>query len=69
MTTLEQNARIEEVRQLRDEMRDMIERRRYAEALEIAKDAMKRFPQSHFAVELKGQIARLRELAAGEGAN
>lgn len=69
MSTLEQNARIEEVRQLRDEMRDMIERRRYAEALEIAKDAMKRFPQSHFAVELKGQIARLRELAAGEGSN
>jgi len=69
MTTLEQNARIEEVRQLRDEMRDMIERRRYAEALEIAKDVMKRFPQSHFGGELKGQIARLRELAAGEGGN
>ncbi len=69
MTTLEENARIEEVRQLRDEMRDMIERRRYAEAIEIAKDVMERFPQSHFAGELKGQIGRLRELAAGDGAN
>ena len=69
MTTLETNARLEEVRQLRDEIRDMIERRRYAEAVEIAKDVLKRFPESHFAAELRGQIGRLRELAAGGGAN
>ena len=69
MTTLEENARIEEVRQLRDEIRDMIERRRYAEAIKIAKDVMERFPRSRFAGELKGQIDRLRELAAGDGAN
>ncbi len=69
MSTLEENARIEEVRQLRDEIRDMLERRRYAEAIEIAKDVIERFPQSHFAGELRGQIERLRELAAGEGAN
>jgi len=69
MTTLEKNARVEEVRQLRDEIRDMIERRRYAEAVEIAKDVLKRFPESHFAGELRDQIGRLRELAAGGEAN
>ena len=67
LATLEDNARIEEVRQLRDDFRDMIKRRRYAEALEIAHDVLERFPSTQAASDLRGQIGRLRELAAEEG--
>jgi len=65
--TLESNARIEEVRQLRDYIRDMIKRRRYAEAVNTARDVLDRFPDSHAATDLRGQMGRLEELAAEEG--
>jgi len=67
LTTLADNARIEEVRRLRDHIRDMIKRHRYAEAVEVARDVMERFPDSQAAVDLRGQIGRLEELAAEEG--
>ena len=67
LTTLGDNARIEEVRKLRDHIRDMIKRRRYVEAVEIARDVMQRFPDSQAAVDLRDQIGRLEELAAEEG--
>ena len=63
MTTLEDNARIEEVRGLRDQIRDMLERRRYGEAVEIAEGVMERFPETQAAAELRKQIRRLRRLA------
>lgn len=67
LTTIEDNARIEEARKLRDHLRDMVTRRRYTEAVAIAQDLMERFPNSHAANDLQGQMARLRELAAEEG--
>jgi len=67
LATLEGNARIEEVRQLRDRIRDMIKRRRYAEAVNTAREVLHRFPDSQAANDLRGQMARLEELAAEEG--
>ena len=61
--TLEDNARIEEVRDLRGRLRDCLERKRYADALEVAREVMRRFPDSAAAAELAGQIPRLEELA------
>ena len=63
MPTLEDNARIEEVRDLRDGLRDCLERKRYAEALAIARDVVRRFPDTAAAAELAGQLSRLEELA------
>lgn len=60
---LEDNAGIEEVRELRDRIRDMIERRRYAEALDAAMDVIARFPDTQAAIELQGQLERLRQKA------
>ncbi|MCE5327261.1 MAG: hypothetical protein LLG01_12710 [Planctomycetaceae bacterium] len=66
MDTLADNARIEEVRELRDQIRDMLDRRRYVEAVKVAEDVMDRFPETQAAAELRGQIGRLRGLARGE---
>ena len=63
MATLTQNARIEEVRQLRDNIRDLIERRRYGEAVAVAEDVLARFADTQAAAELRDQMRRLRELA------
>ncbi len=64
MDTLRDNARIEEVREKRDAIRDLIGRRRFAEALELADDVVRRFPETAAAEELRGQLDRLRERAA-----
>jgi len=63
MPTIEDNARIEEVREIRDHIRDLIERRRYAEALQAAEEIIRRFPDTRAAGELKQQLGRLRELS------
>jgi len=64
MPTLTDNARIEEVRELRDRIRDLIERRRYGEALRLARDVVARFPATAAATELAEQMTRLESLAA-----
>ncbi len=69
MPTIEDNARIEEVREIRDHIRDLIERRRYAEALEAAEDVIQRFPDTRAAAELKEQLNRLRELSRAPAGN
>ncbi len=69
LATIEDNARIEEVRELRDSIRDLIERRRYPEAVEYAQDVIKRFPDTRAAEELGGQMCRLRELARSSSSN
>ncbi|MFP4105237.1 MAG: tetratricopeptide repeat protein [Phycisphaerae bacterium] len=61
--TLEDNARIERVRKHRDEIRDLLNRRRYPEALEIAEQVIKNFPGTQAAVDLEQQLPRLREKA------
>jgi len=67
LRTLTDNARIEEARELRDEIRDLLSRRRYAEALARARDLIRRFPTTAAAEELRTQMARLEELASSEG--
>jgi outer membrane protein assembly factor BamD (BamD/ComL family) len=69
LATMEDNARIEEVRELRDHIRDLLERRRYAEAVECARDVIERFPDTRAAEDLGRQMNRLRELAQSASAN
>jgi hypothetical protein len=61
--TLRDNARIEEVRELRDIIRDLINRHRFAEAADRAQDVILRFPETAAADELRQQLPRLRERA------
>ncbi len=63
MPTIQENSRIEEARELRDEIRDLIRRRRYHEAIRIARDILARFPDTQAAAELREQIPRLEDLA------
>jgi outer membrane protein assembly factor BamD (BamD/ComL family) len=67
--TIEDNARIEEVREIRDQIRDLIQRRRYAEAVTCAEDIVRRFPDTQAARELGRQLNRLRELARTPAGN
>lgn len=69
LATMEGNARIEEVRELRDHIRDLIERRRYGEAIEYARDVIERFPDTRAAEELGRQMNRLRGLARSPSNN
>jgi outer membrane protein assembly factor BamD (BamD/ComL family) len=69
LATMEDNARIEEVRELRDHIRDLLEQRRYAEAVECARDVIERFPDTRAAEDLGRQMNRLRELAQSASAN
>ncbi len=67
MPTLEENARIAEVRTLRDEIRSLLERHRYSEAMELAGDVVERFPGTAAAEELRKQMPRLEKLAGDGG--
>lgn len=64
MPTLVDNARIEEVRGLRDRILDMVDRRRYAEACQLALHVTENYPETAAAEELRAKLPRLRELAA-----
>jgi outer membrane protein assembly factor BamD (BamD/ComL family) len=63
MHTLVDNARIEEVRGLRDRILDLMERRRYEEAVSLAKHVVNNYPETAAAEELRAKMARLEELA------
>lgn len=63
MPTMQTNATIEEVRDLRDRILDYMERRRYLEAIELSRDVINRFPKTAAAEELRQQLPRLLELA------
>jgi len=66
MTTLEENAQIEEVRELRDRIRDLINAQRFGEAHKLALDVVLRFPQTAAAEELRPQLDRLARKAGEE---
>ena len=66
LPNIRDNSRLEEARQLRDDIRELIERRRYAEAVRIAHDILARFPDTQAAAELRPQVDRLEALARGE---
>lgn len=63
MPLIEENARIEEVRQLRDRIADLIERKRFGEAVETAQDVIRRFPDTQAAAQLTREIDKLRKRA------
>ncbi len=65
MPTLVDNARIEEVRGLRDRILDLMERRRYAEAAQLAHHVIENYPETAAAEELRPKLQRLQQLAAG----
>jgi outer membrane protein assembly factor BamD (BamD/ComL family) len=65
LPTMQDNAKIEEVRDMRDRIRDYLERRRYLEAVELARELVERFPHTAAAEELRSQLPRLTELARG----
>jgi len=63
MPTLVDNARIQEVREYRDRIVDLMERHRYAEAIQLAKHVVENYPETAAAEELRAQMTKLRELA------
>jgi len=63
MPTMQTNATIEEVRDLRNRILDYMDRRRYLEAIELSRDVINRFPKVAVAEELRQQLPRLLELA------
>jgi hypothetical protein len=66
MPTLVDNARLQEVRQLRDRFLEMIERRQYAEAVDLARHVVEHYPETAAAEELRDKMPRLEKLARGE---
>lgn len=63
METMKANARLEQVRQIRDEIRDLLSRHQYVEAVERARAVVERFPDTAAASELRAQMPKLEELA------
>ena len=63
MDTLVDNARIQEVREYRNRIVDMMDRHRYLEAIEIAKYVVENYPETAAAEELRQQMPQLQELA------
>ena len=64
MSTVRKNAQFEEARALRDRIRDLIKRKRYSEAIEIAEDLMRRFPNTQVAKQLKSLLPDLKRRSA-----
>ena len=60
MSTVRKNAHFEEARTLRDRIRDLIKRKRYSEAIEIANDLIHRFPNTQVAKQLKTLLPDLK---------
>lgn len=69
MPTLVDNARIEEVRDHRDRFGDLMDRRRYAEALDAAQQIIQNYPETAAADDLRKQLPRLSQLAQQPGEN
>ena len=63
--TLTDNARIEEVRRLRDEIRQHISNQQFTLAYSVALQVVSKFPETAAANELKDQLPRLKERADG----
>ena len=63
--TLTDNARIEEVRRLRDEIRQHISNQQFSLAYTLAVQVVSKFPETAAANELRDQLPRLKERAKG----
>ena len=64
MSAIIDNTRLEEVRELRDRILELMDRRRYNEALELSVQVVGNYPETAAAAELRAQMPTLRELAA-----
>lgn len=67
LPTLEDNARLGRVRELRDRIRGLIGRKQYAEALELARTVVREYPETAAARELSDQMDRLAQRAGQQG--
>ena len=64
MPTIESNARIEEVRRLRDEFRDLLDRKRYTDAFDLAQYIVGEYPETAAGRDLKEQLPALKQKSA-----
>ena len=64
MSTVRKNAHFEEARMLRDRIRDLIKRKRYSEAVEVAEDLIHRFPNTQVAKQLRSLLPDLKRRSA-----
>jgi tetratricopeptide (TPR) repeat protein len=69
MPTFVDNARIQEVREYRDKIVDLMERHRYSEAVELARHVVDNYPETTAAEELRTQLPRWHELAYANKSN
>jgi len=63
LSTLEGNAEIEKRQQLEEQIKDLIHRRNFIQARELAKYVLEHYPSSPQASALRKQITKLEELA------
>jgi hypothetical protein len=63
MSTLDANAEIETRQQLENEIKDLIKRRKFGEALDLANQVITNYPESPQAEALRSQLPRLRQRA------
>jgi len=64
--TLTENANIEKRQQLEEQIRDLIRRRNFLQAQELAGHVIETYPDSPQANALRGQLAKLKKLAADQ---
>ena len=64
MPTVRKNAQFEEARTLRDRIRDLIKRKRYSEAVDVADDLIRRFPDTQVAKQLRSLLPDLKRRSA-----
>lgn len=69
IATLEANAEIHERHELELEIRELVKDKRYAEAVDLAKKIIDRYPDSPQAEALASQLPRLEERALAAAAN
>lgn len=63
LPTLVDNARIQEVRELRDRIVNLVEQHHYAQAVPLIRQVVENYPETAAATELRSQLPRLMELA------
>lgn len=64
LATMEENAEIEKRQQLEEQIKDLVKRKNFIQAVELAKYIIHEYPQSPQADALKTQIEKLTELAS-----
>jgi hypothetical protein len=63
MATMETNAEIEKRQELEEQIKDLVKRRNFIQAVELARYVIDQYPSSPQATALRGQLEKLEELA------